>query len=141
MTSKVKSDFLDKYSTFVSKVTSDESNEFNSMMERLKNLQENNEEINISLLLTSSLGLSSESGEFTELCKKFLFQKKEMTSDNIYHAKRELGDIIWYWINACRALNFNPNDVIEENVKKLEKRYPGGSFSGFYSENRQKNDL
>jgi NTP pyrophosphatase (non-canonical NTP hydrolase) len=55
--------------------------------------------------------------------------------------KRELGDIMWYWINACRALNLDPNDVIAENVKKLEARYPGGSFDVYHSENRKENDL
>jgi NTP pyrophosphatase (non-canonical NTP hydrolase) len=55
--------------------------------------------------------------------------------------KRELGDIMWYWINACRALNLDPNDVIAENVRKLESRYPGGSFDAYYSENRKDGDL
>ena len=35
--------------------------------------------------------------------------------------KRELGDIMWYWISACRALNIDPNEAIEENVKKMER--------------------
>jgi hypothetical protein len=54
---------------------------------------------------------------------------------------RELGDIAWYWINACRALGYDPNDVIAENVKKLEARYPGGTFDPYYSENRKAGDL
>ena len=56
-------------------------------------------------------------------------------------AKRELGDIMWYWMNACRSLNLDPNDVIAENVHKLESRYPGGSFDVHYSENREEGDL
>jgi len=55
--------------------------------------------------------------------------------------KRELGDIIWYWINMCRALHLDPNDVIAENVTKLKARYPGGEFNVFQSENRQQGDL
>jgi NTP pyrophosphatase (non-canonical NTP hydrolase) len=55
--------------------------------------------------------------------------------------KRELGDIMWYWVNACRALNLNPNDVIAENIEKLKNRYPGGEFQAWYSENRQPGDL
>jgi hypothetical protein len=35
----------------------------------------------------------------------------------------------------------DPNEVIAENVRKLEKRYPGGSFDAYYSENRQDGDL
>ena len=64
-----------------------------------------------------------------------------MNEETQFHAKRELGDIIWYWVNACRALNIDPNDVIAENVNKLESRYPGGSFDVFFSENRQDGDL
>ena len=55
--------------------------------------------------------------------------------------KRELGDIMWYWVNACRALDLDPNDVIAENVNKLESRYPGGKFDMYYSENRKDNDI
>jgi NTP pyrophosphatase (non-canonical NTP hydrolase) len=69
------------------------------------------------------------------------FQGKPLNEENVFHMKRELGDVIWYWINACRALNLDPNDVIAENVKKLEARYPGGSFDASYSENRKEGDI
>lgn len=131
---------LNNYSEFVSKVTSEESNHFNSMETHLQNLN-NNSNINMSLLLTGSLGLSSETGEFNEVVKKIIFQGKPLNEDNIWHMKRELGDILWYWINTCRALNLDPNSVIEENVEKLKARYPGGKFDVFYSENRQDDDL
>jgi hypothetical protein len=48
---------------------------------------------------------------------------------------------MWYWMNACNALGLDPNDVIAENVHKLESRYPGGSFDAHYSENRKDGDL
>jgi NTP pyrophosphatase (non-canonical NTP hydrolase) len=70
-----------------------------------------------------------------------VFQGKPFNEENRFHMKRELGDIMWYWINACRALNYDPNEVIAENVKKLESRYPGGKFDVYHSENRQINDL
>lgn len=44
-------------------------------------------------------------------------------------------------INACRALKLDPNDVFAENVCKLEKRYPGGGFAVFNSENREAGDI
>ena len=93
------------------------------------------------MLLTSAIGLAAEGGEFAELPKKIIFQGKPVTGEVIFHMKRELGDIMWYWINACRALNLDPNEVIAENVNKLESRYPGGKFDAFYSENRQDGDL
>jgi NTP pyrophosphatase (non-canonical NTP hydrolase) len=98
-------------------------------------------DVNIPLLITACMGLAAESGEFIEIPKKIIFQGKALTSENVYHMKRELGDIMWYWINACRALQLDPNEVIAENVDKLKARYPGGSFDAFYSENRKDNDL
>jgi len=76
-----------------------------------------------------------------EIVKKAIFQGKPMNDENIFHIKRELGDIIWYWVNSCRALGLDPNEVIAENVRKLESRYPGGSFDTHYSENRKEWDL
>jgi NTP pyrophosphatase (non-canonical NTP hydrolase) len=95
----------------------------------------------MALLMTGAIGISAEGGEFAEIVKKVVFQGKPMNDETVFHCKRELGDIMWYWINACRALGLDPNDVIAENVKKLEARYPGGSFDAFYSENRKDGDL
>lgn len=131
---------LNKYSQFVEAVTSRESNDVAALTNRMTVLSEQGN-VNVSLLLTSAIGLGSEGGEYQEIVKKILFQGKPLDADNVFHMKRELGDIIWYWINACRALNLDPNEVIGENVKKLESRYPGGSFDAHYSENRQVGDL
>ena len=49
--------------------------------------------------------------------------------------------MIWYWTNACRALGLDPNEVIANNVTKLESRYPGGKFNAEYSENRKEGDV
>jgi NTP pyrophosphatase (non-canonical NTP hydrolase) len=131
---------LNRYSKFVETVTSEASNNTEVFIERLKELNDTNN-INPALLLTASTGLGSEGGEFQEIVKKMMFQGKPFTEENRFHMKRELGDIIWYWVNACRALNYDPNEVIQENVAKLESRYPGGSFDVHYSENRKVGDL
>ena len=129
---------LNRYQDFVEEVTSEESNNVLMLHSRLKEL---NSKVNISLLLTGSIGLASEGGEFSEIVKKCVFQGKPLDDDAIFHAKRELGDIMWYWINSCRALGLDPNEVIAENVRKLEARYPGGEFDVYYSENRKEGDL
>ena len=131
---------LNKYHDFVSEVTSAESNYPDKLVERITDININTT-INPSLLLTAAMGLSAECGEFTEIPKKIMFQGKPVNEENIFHMKRELGDIMWYWINACRALNLDPNDVIAENVNKLESIYPGGMFDPHYSENRKEGDL
>jgi len=138
---------LNKYSKFVEEVTSKPSNSLAEFIDRCDDLDVNCEngthgpDINVPLLLTACLGLAAESGEFIEISKKMFFQGKPLTDDNVFHMKRELGDIMWYWINACRALELDPNDVIAENVKKLEARYPGGKFDVSNSENREADDL
>jgi len=131
---------LKKYEKFVEAVTSAESNNFDHLLRRINELR-NTTNVNISLLMTAGIGLASEGGEFNEIVKKILFQGKPLTDAEVFHMKRELGDIMWYWINACRSLGLDPNDVVAENVKKLESRYPGGSFDAHYSENRKAGDL
>lgn len=144
---------LNKYKEFVAAVTSKESNDLITFLNKLDRLDGNNEgygpngeymhgpSINVPLLLTAGIGLGSETGEFQEIVKKIFFQGKPLNEETVWHMKRELGDIMWYWINACRALELDPNDVIAENVKKLEARYPTGHFDAFYSENRKQGDL
>lgn len=129
---------LDEYREFVQTVTSQESKNLVQLHRRLEELDNN---VNIATLLTASIGLSSEGGEFSEIVKKCCFQGKPLDADTVFHLKRELGDILWYWVNACSALDLDPQDVLEENVRKLESRYPGGKFDAWFSENRKENDL
>ena len=131
---------LKRYEEFVEKVTSPESNKSGAFYGRVQEL-ESTTGVNIPLLLTASICLSSEGGEFSEIVKKCLFQGNPLNDETVFHLKRELGDIMWYWSNACRSLGIDPNDVLEENVKKLESRYPGGKFDIHYSENRKQGDL
>ena len=131
---------LNKYKEFVEKVTSIQSNETGSLTEQLHRIEADSD-VNMSLVLTGGIGLSSETGEFNEIIKKCIFQGKPLNDETVYHLKRELGDIMWYWISSCRALDLDPNEVIEENVNKLKARYPGGEFDVHYSENRKQGDL
>jgi NTP pyrophosphatase (non-canonical NTP hydrolase) len=87
------------------------------------------------------IGLTSEAGEAQEIVKKVLFQGKPFNEDTRTHLSKELGDVMWYWINACNALDLDPNEVIQQNVKKLQDRYPGGTFDAHYSENRKEGDI
>jgi len=130
---------FDKYSKFVDAVTSDESKDFLALSDRLVQLDEKG--ANIERLLTAGVGLNAEAGEFLEIVKKMIFQGKPWSEDNRQHLIIELGDIIWYAANACMALGISFEDVVARNVEKLEKRYPGGQFDVYYSENREEGDL
>mgnify|MGYP003315134635 CR=1 FL=1 len=129
---------FNKYSHFVDAVTSDCSKDFVSLADRLGELDR--EGANIERLTTAGVGLAAESGEFLEIVKKMVFQGKPWNNDNREHLIIELGDVMWYVAQACMALDISFDEVIEGNVKKLEKRYPGGSFDVHYSENRKKGD-
>ena len=129
---------FDKYSHFVDAVTSDSSKDFVSLADRLGELDR--EGANIERLTTAGVGLAAESGEFLEIVKKMVFQGKPWNNDNREHLIIELGDVMWYVAQACIALDVSFDDVIRGNVNKLEKRYPGGSFSVDKSEVRAAGD-
>lgn len=131
---------LDRYMSFVEAVTSDESNNVDKFTAKAIELNQETG-VNIPLLMTAAIGLGSEGGEFQEIVKKIMFQGKPLDDETTFHMMRELGDVMWYWISACRALGLDPNAVIAENVVKLKARYPGGEFDVYHSENRQEGDL
>ena len=129
----------EKYVEFVKGVTSEPSLDYGAMGSRLAELEVTG--TNTSQLLTAALGLCAESGEFTEVVKKIIFQGKPVNEENLFHLKRELGDIMWYVAQACMGLNVSLDEVIEMNVDKLKARYPGGEFDVHHSENRVEGDV
>ena len=131
-------DFL-KYAQFVNAVTSSESKSGDAFTERIADLHY--QDFPTERMLTAALGLSAEAGEFTEVIKKIMFQGKPVNDENMFHLKRELGDIMWYFMQACMALDVSPEEIIEMNVDKLKARYPGGEFDVHFSENRKQGDV
>jgi len=131
----------DSYMEFVNAVTSEESKDYIPFNSRCFEIQSGDDGIPIHRLLTAALGICAEGGEFTEVVKKMVFQGKPVNDENIFHMKRELGDIMWYVAQACMALDTDFNEIIEMNVEKLKARYPGGEFDVHYSENRKEGDV
>jgi NTP pyrophosphatase (non-canonical NTP hydrolase) len=129
---------LNKYSQFVEGVTSNTSNNHVEFVKRLTQLES---KFNVPLMITSYTGLCGEAGEFSEIFKKVIFHGKEFTPEERAHAAKELGDIIFYWTNACRAIGVDPNEVIQANQDKLMARYPGGVFDPEKSNNRKAGDI
>ena len=130
----------EKYLEFVSEVTSNPSKDIAQLFRRMTDL-EVEQDADVPRLLTAALGLSAESGEFTEVIKKIVLQGKPYNKENVFHLKRELGDICWYLAQACMALDTTCDEIIELNVEKLKARYPGGEFDIRKSENRKEGDL
>ena len=131
---------INDYGKFVDSTTSSESKYTGDLVMRLTSLQTQNKDIAWSRLMTSAIGMLAESGEFAEIIKKILFQGRSMSSNERYHMKRELGDVLWYWIQGCIALGYEPEEVMKENIAKLEKRYPNG-FEIVRSEIREQGDI
>ena len=130
----------EKYLEFVDGVTSEPSKDLAQLLRRIS-LIEVETDADVPHLLTAALGLTAEAGEFTEIVKKIILQGKPYNEDNVFHMKRELGDICWYIAQACMALDTTFDEIIEMNVEKLQARYPGGEFDVHNSENRKQGDL
>ena len=130
----------DKYIEFVRQTTSPASSDFAQLLARMTELEAEND-ADVPRLLTAALGMSAEAGEFTEVVKKIILQGKPYTEENVFHMKRELGDICWYIAQACMALDTNFREIMEMNYEKLSARYPEGAFDVYRSENRVEGDL
>ena len=131
--------FFSTYTDFVTKVTSEPSIDLDALKKSFDEIEQNSG-IKTPRLLTAALGLGSETGEFVEIVKKMYLQGKPPSEDNIFHIKREVGDIMWYWVTACASLNLDPFEVISENQEKLAARY-GEKFEVQRSEIRKDDDL
>jgi NTP pyrophosphatase (non-canonical NTP hydrolase) len=128
-----------KYIEFVRQTTSTASSEYPKLVERLNELE--GQGADVSRLMTAAFGMSAEAGEFTEVVKKIFLQGKPYTEENIFHMKRELGDLCWYLAQACMALDITFEEVLEMNYQKLSARYPEGAFDIYRSENRKDGDV
>ena len=129
---------LNDYINFVDTVTSPATKEMVDFKDSLEIIEENG--IQPSRLLTASVGLSCEVGEFNDIVKKIVFQGKEVDDDTKKHLKSELGDICWYMAQALIALDSSWEEVFDINVGKLSDRYPGG-FDALKSASRKVGDI
>ena len=129
-----------KYIEFVRQTTSPASSDFAALLARMTEL-EASADADVPRLITAAFGISAEAGEFTEVVKKILLQGKPYNEDNVFHLKRELGDICWYIAQACMSLDTTFEEVLQLNYEKLSARYPEGTFDVFRSENRVEGDL
>ena len=128
-----------KYLDFVNSVTSLQSKDHDAFVYRVQELEGQN--FHSERLLTASVGMCAEAGQFTEVVKKIVFQGKPVNEENLFHLKRELGDIMWYVAQACMGLDISLDEVLAMNVEKLAARYPDGAFDVHYSENRKEGDV
>ena len=80
--------------------------------------------------------MASEVGELHSLYQK-VYQGHEFDGE---HAKKEVGDILWFIAEYCTAMGWQLEDVMEMNIEKLKARYPKG-FEAERSLNRVEGDI
>ena len=88
-------------------------------------------------IIDACLGMSGEVGEFNDIIKKWVFHEKPI---DIAHAKKELGDVLWYIAMMCESFGWDMSEIMQMNIDKLKERYPDG-FSVERANNRTKGDI
>jgi len=122
---------------FVNGVTSEETVDSDVFIDRLEEFQDGDMIWSQpQRLLTGGIGICSEGGELLDLVKKILFQGKKPTPELRHKIKLELGDVMWYVQQVLIWGGWSLNEVLAENINKLDGRYPEG-FSVDKSENRE----
>lgn len=88
-------------------------------------------------IINGLFGLSGEVGELTDMVKKWIFHESNFDEE---HAKKELGDVMWYVAMICESFNWSLDEIMQMNIEKLEKRYPDG-FDVIKANNRSPEDV
>lgn len=88
-------------------------------------------------IVMATMGLSGEVGELNDMIKKWIFHKSDM---DITHAKKELGDILWYVACMAESFGWSLDEIMKMNIDKLKARYPDGFDIG-RANHRAENDM
>lgn len=81
-------------------------------------------------------GMIGEIGELHSIYQK-VYQGHLFDKD---HAKKELGDLLWFIAEYCTSQHWTLEDVMRTNIEKLIARYPDG-FDVEHSLHRTKGDI
>ena len=80
---------------------------------------------------TWGLGIAGEAGDVASCIKKTFAHK----NDKREGIRENIGDMFWYAAMICNFFNWDLEEVLKENLKKLEQRYP----EGFTEKDAQRN--
>ena len=97
----------------------------------------NDTAIDVGGVLNGCLGLAGESGELLDMVKKWIFHNTRLDRD---HAKKEVGDVLWYVAMICHSMGWDLDEIMQMNVDKLKARYPEG-FDTELSQHRKDGDI
>ena len=74
-------------------------------------------------IVKGALGLAGEAGECADYVKKHLFQGHNL---DCAHLVEEIGDVLWYCAELAAGIDRSLDEIAEQNIAKLRKRYPDG---------------
>lgn len=107
-------------------------NKYQKLAERTINSSLNKEE----MIQHALFGMCGEIGELQSIYQK-VYQSHEF---DLEHAKKEIGDLLWFIAEWCTANEVDLDDIMDMNIEKLKNRYPKG-FEGEKSINRIEGDI
>ena len=108
-----------------------------SLIEDCRRIIDDKDDRDIGGIVNACLGLSGEVGEFNDMIKKWIFHEKPLDED---HAKKEIGDIVWYIALMCYSFGWDLDEILQMNIDKLKSRYPEG-FDVNKANNRKAEDV
>ncbi len=76
-------------------------------------------------ILTWGLGIAGEAGDIAGCIKKTYAHD----NDQRQGIKENIGDMLWYAAMVCNFFNWDMDEILNENIEKLKKRYPDGKFT------------
>lgn len=85
------------------------------------------------LVLHALHGLAAEVGEVHGIFQK-VYQGHEL---DLAHLREEIGDTMWFIMELCTAYDWSAEEIAQNNIEKLEKRYPGAGFDPERSVHRE----
>ena len=79
-----------------------------------------------------ALGLAGECGESVDCIKKIYRGREQQDDKKVQELEEklheELGDVLWYLARMTKAMNFNLEELMEANLKKLNIRAEDGEL-------------
>mgnify|MGYP001196004729 CR=1 FL=1 len=73
-------------------------------------------------ILTWGLGIAGEAGDIASCIKKTIIHD----NDQKIGIRENIGDTLWYAAMICNFFGWDMQEVLNENIEKLKKRYPNG---------------
>jgi NTP pyrophosphatase (non-canonical NTP hydrolase) len=76
-------------------------------------------------ILTWGLGIAGEAGDVAGCIKKTFAHDNDQREG----IKENIGDMMWYAAMICNFFDWDMQEILDNNIKKLKERYPDAKFT------------